>query len=156
VTTVIPDMDPTRPAKVDPVKILEAVNNQGVTQAFGSPAIWNRVGRYCESNHLRLPSLGRVLSAGAPVPIPVIERMLNVLGDSTGTATTGSSPKPSPTPPDIHTPYGATESLPVCSISGREILTETAAKTRVGAGTCVGRLFPQMELQIIELHHGPI
>ena len=48
VTTVIPDMDPTRPARVDPRKIIEAVSDWNVTQAFGSPALWNVVGRYCE------------------------------------------------------------------------------------------------------------
>ena len=48
VTAVIPDMDPSRPARVDPAKIVEAVRDWKVTQAFGSPAIWNRVGRYCQ------------------------------------------------------------------------------------------------------------
>ena len=66
VTTVIPDMDPTRPAKVDPRNIIEAVNDWKVTQAFGSPAIWNVVGRYCEERRIALPTLKRVLSAGAP------------------------------------------------------------------------------------------
>ena len=163
VTTVIPDMDPTRPAQVDPLKILEAIENHGVTQAFGSPAIWNRLGRHCERHQRKIPSLRRVLSAGAPVPIPVIERMLHALD---------ASPSPSPAPPsqntddttpvepatvpDIHTPYGATESLPVCSISGREVIRETAPKTRTGAGTCVGKPFPRMELKIIDITHGPI
>ncbi|MES2792593.1 MAG: AMP-binding protein, partial [Planctomycetota bacterium] len=164
VTTVIPDMDPTRPAQVDPKKILEAIENHGVTQAFGSPAIWNRVGRYCEQHQRQIPRLNRVLSAGAPVPIPVIERMLAALKESPPPAP-NSAQHHSPTDastenpallPDIHTPYGATESLPVCSISGREIIQETAAKTRTGAGTCVGRPFPRMELKIIEITHGPI
>ncbi|MDB5390629.1 MAG: lcfB 1 [Planctomycetaceae bacterium] len=158
VTTVIPDMDPTRPAKVDPAKILEAIDNQGVTQAFGSPAIWNRVGRYCEATGRRLPSLGRVLSAGAPVPVAVIERILrsfpitDPLSDSSDLPGDQSRRQI----PDIHTPYGATESLPVCSISGREVVSETAAQSRQGAGTCVGRLFPRMQLKIIEITTGPI
>ena len=50
VSTVIPDMDPTRPAGVDPEKILEAIDDWKVTQAFGSPALWNVVGRYCEAH----------------------------------------------------------------------------------------------------------
>lgn len=157
VTTVIPDMDPTRPAKVDPRKILEAIDDHGVTQAFGSPAIWNRVGRYCEQHRRAIPRLSRVLSAGAPVPIPVIERMLRALDAATQTQpSTGQSHTPPPPVPDIHTPYGATESLPVCSISGREVIAETAARTKTGGGTCVGRPFPHMELKIIEITHGPI
>lgn len=141
VTTVVPDMDPTRPAQVDPRRILEAIANQGVTQAFGSPAIWNRVGRHCEQAGMAIPALKRVLSAGAPVPIPVIQRMRAAFAE------TGA---------DIHTPYGATEALPVCSISGREILEQTAPLTRQGAGTCVGRRFPGMSVRIVEITDGPI
>lgn len=141
VTTVIPDMDPTKPAQVDPLLIIEAIRDQGVTQAFGSPAIWNRIGRHCEATGEKLGSLKRVLSAGAPVPIHVLDRMLKSFahGDA-----------------NIHTPYGATESLPVASISGREVLAETAERSRRGAGTCVGRLFPQVRVRIVEITDGLI
>lgn len=141
VTTVVPDMDPTRPAKVDPQKIIETIRDQGITQAFGSPAMWNRIGRYCEAQRVQLPSVRRVLSAGAPVPVHVLERMLGALSDPNA---------------NIHTPYGATESLPVASISGREVLERTAALTRRGAGTCVGRTFPQIDVRIIAITEGPI
>lgn len=141
VTTVIPDMDPTRPAKVNPERIVEAIQDNRVTQAFGSPAIWNRVGRYCEVHQITLPTLRRVLSAGAPVPVQVLERMRKCL----------IAPEA-----DVFTPYGATEALPVCSISGREVLERTAALTRAGAGTCVGRPFPNVELKIIDTTNGPI
>ena len=141
VTTVIPDMDPTKPAQVDPLLILEAIRDQGVTQAFGSPAIWNRIGRHCEITGEKLGSLKRVLSAGAPVPIHVLDRMLKSFEHDDAT---------------IHTPYGATESLPVASISGREVLSDTAERSRQGAGTCVGRLFPRVRVRIIEITDGPI
>jgi acyl-CoA synthetase (AMP-forming)/AMP-acid ligase II len=141
VTTVIPDMDPTKPAQVDPLLILEAIRDQGVTQAFGSPAIWNRIGRHCEATGEKLGSLKRVLSAGAPVPIHVLDRMLKSFEHDDA---------------NIHTPYGATESLPVASISGREVLSETAEQSRQGAGTCVGRLFPRVRVRIIEITDGPI
>jgi acyl-CoA synthetase (AMP-forming)/AMP-acid ligase II len=141
VTTVIPDMDPTRPANVDPRKIIATIRDQGVTQAFGSPAMWNRIGRYCEQHGIELPSLKRVLSAGAPVPIHVLERMAKVLTQSEA---------------DIFTPYGATESLPVCSISGREVLERTGELSRRGAGTCVGRTFPQISVRIIGITDEPI
>lgn len=141
VTTVIPDMDPTKPAQVDPLLILEAIRDQGVTQAFGSPAIWNRIGRHCEATGEKLGSLKRVLSAGAPVPIHVLDRMLKSFEHDDA---------------NIYTPYGATESLPVASISGREVLSETADRSRQGAGTCVGRLFPRVCVRIIEITDGPI
>jgi acyl-CoA synthetase (AMP-forming)/AMP-acid ligase II len=140
VTTVIPDMDPSRPATVDPEKIIEAVRDWHVTQAFGSPAIWNRVGRYCEQNGRRLDSIRRVLSAGAPVPADVLRRMKACINPEG----------------DIHTPYGATEALPVASISGSEVLSETAEKTSSGGGICVGRKFPGISWKVIRIVDGPI
>lgn len=140
VTTVIPDMNPTRPADVDPLKILRAIRDQGVTQAFGSPAMWNQIGRYCERHQVQLPTLRRVLSAGAPVPNHVLRRM-------TGTLTPEA---------DLYTPYGATECLPVAAIGAREVLESTAAQTAEGAGTCVGRVFDQMAVKIIEATFDPI
>ncbi|QDT98387.1 fatty acid CoA ligase family protein [Gimesia aquarii] len=141
VTTVIPDMNPTKPALVDPVRIIAQIKDQGVTQAFGSPAMWNRIGRYCEQHQVKLPSLKRILSAGAPVPVHVIERMRQTFSNSET---------------DINTPYGATESLPVASICGREVIEETSEQTRSGAGTCVGAPFPGVQVKIIEIHNEPI
>ena len=140
VTAVIPDMDPSRPAKVDPRKIVEAVEDWKVTQTFGSPAIWNRVGRYCQEHGLRLETVRRVLSAGAPVPADVLERMRACI-HAEG---------------DVHTPYGATESLPVASISASEVLGETAAQTGQGAGVCVGGKFPRIEWRVIRIVDGPV
>jgi len=141
VTTVVPDMNPTKPAQVDPVKILRAIERHGVTQAFGSPAFWNRIGRYCEQHSIELPTIRRALSAGGPVPNHVLERMTRAL--------TGRGA-------DLFTPYGATESLPAASIGAREVLSSTAARTREGAGTCVGRPFPEIEIRVIRITDGPI
>lgn len=57
---------------------------------------------------------------------------------------------------DIHTPYGATESLPVASIAASEVLAETAAKTDQGAGVCVGRRFSGIQWRVIRAVDGPI
>ena len=111
-----------------------------MTQTFGSPAIWNRVGRYCQEHEVRLETVRRVLSAGAPVPVDVLQRMRGCIHPEG----------------DVHTPYGATESLPVASISGGEVLGQTAAQTREGAGVCVGHKFPQIEWKVIRVVEGPI
>jgi acyl-CoA synthetase (AMP-forming)/AMP-acid ligase II len=140
VTTVLPEMDFTRPAEVDPRNIVEAVHDWHCTQAFGSPALWNRVAPYCEEQHLELASLRRVLSAGAPVPAHVLSRVKQLIHPAG----------------DIHTPYGATEALPVASISAIEVLRETAAQTSQGAGTCVGRKFPGIAWKVIRISDEPI
>ena len=56
----------------------------------------------------------------------------------------------------IHTPYGATESLPVASIASDEVLRDTAARTAAGQGTCVGHPAPNIQIAIIPISEGPI
>src|SRR5437899_7224838 len=67
VTVVIPDLDPTRPAQADPAQFVAAIQRYRLTKLFSSPAIWDLAGRYCVERQLTLPSLRRVLMAGAPV-----------------------------------------------------------------------------------------
>jgi acyl-CoA synthetase (AMP-forming)/AMP-acid ligase II len=140
VTTVVPDMDPTRPARINPKLFVEAIHDWQVTQSFGSPAIWNRVGDYCQRERVELPTLKRVLSAGAPVPPRVLKMVRDCL----------------PVDGEMHTPYGATEALPVASISAGEVLEETASLSAKGAGTCVGRRFPGIQWKVIRVTDGPI
>ncbi len=132
-TCVIPDMAPSKPSQVNPANIVEAIEDHHVTNAFGSPAIWRRVADHCAQQQITLPSLRRILIAGAPVSSQVIRTMRGALTDGA----------------DIHTPYGATESLPVASISGLEVVDETGSQTIRGAGTCVGKPLPESEVRII-------
>jgi len=120
-TSVIPDMDPTRPAQADPRKLIDAIERFGIDQMFGSPALLDTLSRYGEQHGVKLPGLKRVTSAGAPVPFAVVQRMQAMLAEDA----------------QIWTPYGATECLPVAVIEGRE-LAQTRSKTEAGAGTCVG------------------
>jgi len=131
-TSVIPDIDPARPARCRPEKIVEAITTHRATSAFGSPAIWARVAPFCRSRNLRLDGLTRVLMAGAPVPLKLVSAMREIL----------------PAEGDVHTPYGATESLPVATISGREV-EATRARVEAGAGTCVGRPASTIDLKIL-------
>lgn len=137
---VIPDMDPTRPARVDPGKFTASLIEYGVTYSFGSPAIWNVVSRYCLASDISLPKVKKVLMAGAPVPGELLERMRRVL----------------PEDASIFTPYGATESLPIVSMESREILAETWPLTKKGRGTCVGRPLPGIEIRIMAITDGPV
>lgn len=139
-STVIPDMDPTKPADVDPPRLLDAMDQWGVNQAFGSPALWTTVGRYATGQGRRAESLRTVFSAGAPVPPHVLQWMSETMAEGG----------------EMFTPYGATEALPVASIESREILGETAEKCRQGAGTCVGKRFSGIEWKVIAVDDGPL
>ncbi len=138
-TAVIPDMDPTRPAKVDPAKFIRSLIDWKVTYSFGSPAIWNGVSNYCVERDITLP-VRKILMAGAPVSGELIKRVQRIM----------------PPEGEIHTPYGATECLPLASIIGQEILDHTWPQTRLGRGTCVGKPLPGMTIAIMKPMDGPL
>jgi acyl-coenzyme A synthetase/AMP-(fatty) acid ligase len=139
-TVVLPAMDFTRPGFVDPMKIVEPLQKYRVKQLFGSPALLDRVGRFGERHGVALPDLARVMSAGAPVPPRVMARFSKMLEPGT----------------PIHTPYGATEALPVALTDSRAVLGETAALTARGKGTCVGKPVRGLEVAIIRVDDAPI
>jgi acyl-coenzyme A synthetase/AMP-(fatty) acid ligase len=138
-TAVIPDMDPTRPAQVDPAKFIRSLIDWKVTYSFGSPAIWNVVSNYCLERDITLP-VRKILMAGAPVSGELIKRVQRIM----------------PPKGEIHTPYGATECLPLASIIGQEILEHAWHQTRLGRGTCVGRPLPGMTITIMQPVDGPL
>lgn len=134
-TSVIPEIDPRRPAAVDPAKIVQAIRQEQVTNSFGSPTLWRIIGDYCEARQITLPSLRRVLSAGAPVPAVLWRKSASFLP--------GGS---------LHSPYGATEALPVSTISADEV----AALAGSSAGAPVGRPLPGIDARIIAVVDGPL
>lgn len=132
-TSVVPDMDPTKPAKCDPQKLIRNIIDNEITFVAGSPAIWERVGKYCAQKNIQLPTVKQVVMFGAPVRAEIHEMFKKILISG-----------------DTYTPYGATESLPISLISGSEILSGLAAKTKEGAGTCIGKSVPGIEIKIIK------
>lgn len=137
--TVVPEMNPSRPASVDPAVIVAAIQQNEVTNSFGSPALWTKIARYCEAHAITLPSVRRILMAGAPVAPALMRQMQAIIPNG-----------------EIHTPYGATEALPVSSIASSEVLRTTALCTASGEGTCVGKPLPGVAVRIIEPVDGSI
>ena len=139
-TTVVPFMDPTRPAKADPRLLIQTIERFGVTNIFGSPALLNVLGRHTESKDIHLLNVRRVISAGAAMPVATIRRLQKTL------------------PPDaeVHTPYGATECLPVSSVSGTELNAQVEQLTATGEGTCVGRPVAPNSVRIIAVNDGVV
>jgi acyl-CoA synthetase (AMP-forming)/AMP-acid ligase II len=180
-TTVVPQIDPSKPAAFDPAKLVQAIRQNGVTNSFGSPVIWTKVARHCSERGIVLPGVKRILMAGAPVPPPLFALMRQVFPGAR-----------------LHSPYGATEALPVSSVSAEEVVGRrpeaggearedggqgaanvgsnytvaseprnsepensamsdgTAAATLRGRGTCVGRPIAEMAVRVIAIADGPI
>jgi acyl-CoA synthetase (AMP-forming)/AMP-acid ligase II len=132
-TTVVPEIDPRRPATVDPAKIVQAIQQENVTNSFGSPTLWRKIGDHCLARSITLPSLRRVLCAGAPVPAVLWRNASRFLPRG-----------------QLHSPYGATEALPVASIAADQI---DPGATR---GACVGRAAPEIRIAIIAITDAPI
>lgn len=132
-TTIVPEIDPRRPAEVDPAKIVQAIQQENVTNSFGSPTLWRIIGDHCLARKITLPSLRRVLCAGAPVPA--------VLWASSQIWMRNGR---------LHSPYGATEALPVSSVSADEVL-----RLR-GIGACVGVPVAPNQVRIIAISDEPI
>lgn len=132
-TTIVPEIDPRRPATLDAAKIVQAIRQENVTNSFGSPTLWKKIGDHCRTRGLTLPSLRRVLCAGAAVPAMLWENSRAFLPNG-----------------KLHSPYGATEALPVATISSVEIETNS---TR---GACVGRPVGGVDVKIITITDAPI
>ncbi|MEM7054527.1 MAG: fatty acid CoA ligase family protein [Pseudomonadota bacterium] len=139
-TTVVPPMDFTRPARVDPAMLVSLIERYKVTNLFGSPALMNTLTRHLEQQDIRLPGLKRALSAGAPVSPIVVERIHAAIRQTA----------------DIHTPYGATECLPLATIAGRELVGQLSDANRAGKGICVGRPLAANSIRIIEISDAAI
>lgn len=134
-TCVVPEMNPSRPATIDPAKAVKQIRQFRATNIFGSPAVVRRLGEYGERTGAKLETVRRFISAGAPVPSKAIESLVKMLPEST----------------QVYTPYGATESLPVANIGSREILGETRHLTDQGQGVCVGRPVAGMSVHVIPI-----
>lgn len=132
-TTIVPELDPSRPATVDPERIVRAIQQEKVTNSFGSPTLWRKIFDHCLAHNLTLPTLRRVLCAGAAVPASLWADAPRILVNGT-----------------LHSPYGATEVLPVATMSGAE------ATTGAANGSLLGRPLPGNQVRIIALHDGPL
>lgn len=142
---IVPDMDASKPAQADPRKIIAAATDYKATNMFCSPALIEKVGRYGfdregTSDPVKLPSIRRVISAGAPAKPDSLERFKVMLADGV----------------EVLTSYGATEALPISYIGTNELLTDTSELTSSGSGICVGRPVTKAKIRIITITDEPI
>ena len=133
-SSIIPDMDPSKPAQSKPENLYRHIIDLKPTFIAGSPAIWDRLANYCQSKNLTLPSVRVLAMFGAPVSVAIHKKFKPILSFGT-----------------TYTPYGATESLPVSNISGDYIIKNTARASEEGKGTCIGFPAPKIEIRLIPI-----
>ncbi len=134
ITSIIPNMNPARPAKCSGKNLFNIMIKHKVTHTSGSPAIWNNVLKFALKNYKTFPKLKRVLMAGAPVSGELIRGWNSILDIG-----------------HVYTPYGATEALPLTFIRDDELLNDCLNKTSQGHGTCVGRPLENVTIKTIPI-----
>jgi olefin beta-lactone synthetase len=129
----VPQMDVTRPGTLTAARLAEAAAAVEATLVFASPAALRNVvataGELTAEQSTAFKRIRLVLSAGAPVSVPLLRRLSDVLPHA-----------------ELHTPYGMTEALPLTDISLPEL-----EEAGLGNGVCVGRPLPGVRLRISPL-----
>ncbi len=133
VTSVVPAMDITAPRTLTASALADAAIAADASMVFTSPAALSNVvataGALSQPQRAALGRIGLLLSAGAPVPAPLLRQARELMPQA-----------------NAHTPYGMTEALCVTDISLPEI--ERAGS---GDGVCVGRPVPGVDVAISAL-----
>nr|WP_281373358.1 alpha/beta fold hydrolase [Kineococcus aurantiacus] len=132
-TGVVPAMDVTKPATLTAVALADAVAAASATSVFLSPAavvnVLATAGDLDERQRRALGTVTTLLSAGAPVPTPLLQRVKELMPLA-----------------DPRTPYGATEVLPATDVGLSDILAAGA-----GEGICVGLPVPGVTVAVAPL-----
>ncbi|MCL1090981.1 AMP-binding protein [Shewanella profunda] len=132
--SIVPDMDASKPITANPDFLFAAIDKYQCSNIFVNPALLERLGRAGEQKQHKLPSVQRVISAGAPATIGSIARFSQML---------------SPGVPVLNS-YGATESLPISMIASDELFATTDV-TDHGGGICVGYAIDGVNIGIINI-----
>lgn len=139
--SVIPQMNFSRPATIDPRRAESQIRQFGVTNLFGSPTVMRQLATLDQTTSAKsFCTLKRVISAGAPVPASVIRGVMPLLLKGI----------------NLYTPYGATEALPVANVSSDELLSQASCLTDQGHGVCIGEPVDQVRVKIIAITDDPI
>ncbi|MGO1264654.1 MAG: AMP-binding protein, partial [Brevibacterium aurantiacum] len=131
-TSVTPDMSVTKPKTLTASAISDAIIAGHATMVFASPAAYKNVAATAsdrdDEQKAACARVELVLSAGAPVPLELMDAIAEVFPNAS-----------------IHSPYGMTEGLLLTDIDHDGV---TAADATPNLGVCVGRPIDGVELAL--------
>ncbi len=133
-TIVIADMNPVKPATLDPRKVWSNLEEFKCTHMFASPMVIRKLNEYAIKHSLKLNHIKRIVTAGAPVPVWLLEEFSRQI----------------PEQAKIHTPYGATEALPVSDAEAGELISLFRSVEQQEA-ICVGKAIGDNKVRIIPI-----
>jgi acyl-CoA synthetase (AMP-forming)/AMP-acid ligase II len=97
--------------------------------------VLNKLAEYCLPRKIMLPSLRNIISAGAPVHRHVMESFSKLISEDA----------------EIHTPYGATEALPVTDITASELLRIYSNEPENETPVCIGNPVKPLDVKILKI-----
>lgn len=126
--SVTPDMSVTKPRTLTAKALAEAVAAGDCTMVFASPAAYTNVAatasELTDEQRAACARVEMALSAGAPVPLELMEKIKSVFPNAT-----------------VHSPYGMTEGLLLADITAEGVKEASQQSSGRSAhhGVCVGR-----------------
>src|SRR5262249_55060104 len=103
VTSILPNVDLRKPAEIDPLPVIEQIQQARATRITASPALLETIVRRCTEDRIQLRSVTEVFTGGGPV-FPRFTQALKVV-----------APQAS-----IHILYGSSEAEPIAHIRASE------------------------------------
>ena len=123
--SITPDMEVTKPRTLTATTLAQAVIDGEATMIFASPAAYHNVvataGELTDEQRTALTRITMVLSAGAPVPLALMDALAELFPHAA-----------------IRSPYGMTEGLLLTEIERAEV-ADALANSDGDLGVCVGR-----------------
>lgn len=109
-----------------PVKVMEAVQNEGCTAVHGVPTMFIAMLEHSEFHRFQFPKLRTGIMAGSPCPVKVMQQVVDRMGMK-----------------EITIAYGQTEASPVCT----QTRTYDSIELRVST---VGSALPHIECKVVD------
>ncbi len=132
---VFADMNMTRPSSLKAGNLVRNIQDYKCSHLFCSPMVLKKLSEYGTLNATKLPSIKRIMTAGAPVALELLRNVRAMLADEA----------------EIHTPYGSSEALPITDISDSQLLAQYSKNKDLLAGICLGFPLEGIKLRIVEI-----
>lgn len=142
ITTVIPAIDISTPSEKDAEILLAQIENRDVSCMTLSPSAFKNIYTHCMQNKIKLHSIRRVLTGGAPISETDIKSFVSIAPNS-----------------EVWILYGSTEVEPIAHIEAKEMLATNPileGKNITEVGVNVGRIVDDLQYKFLKIHKGPI
>jgi len=137
VSSIIPACDMKNPGKANPRVVFEQLQYEAASRMVASPALLDKLSRYCVKHGLKLPKMRCISTGGGPVS-PDLPGMLRRVAPQA----------------IVRMVYGSTEAEPIACIDHKDVSVTAAKKMRAGGGLLVGTPVTGCAVRVIRSQPG--